>query len=41
MNYKEYKQLNMTQVGEEIRRYWEEKAIFEKGQKLSEGHPSL
>ena len=41
MNYKEYKQLNMTQVGEEIRRYWEEKAIFEKGQKLSEGHPSF
>jgi len=41
MKYKEYKQLNMTQIGEEIRRFWEENEIFEKGQKLSEGHPSF
>ena len=40
MSYKEYKQLNMTQVGEEIRKYWEENETFEKGQKLAEGHPS-
>ena len=41
MSYKEYKQLNMTQIGEEIRKYWEENETFEKGQKLSEGHPSF
>ena len=40
MKYTEYKQLDMTQLGEEIRRFWEENEIFEKGQKLSEGHPS-
>ena len=41
MSYKEYKQLNMTQIGEEIRKYWEENETFEKGQQLSEGHPSF
>ena len=41
MSYKEYKQLNMTQIGEEIRKYWEENETFEKGQELSEGHPSF
>ena len=41
MAYKEYKQLNLTQIGEDVRRYWEENEIFEKGQKLSEGHPSF
>lgn len=41
MSYKEYKQLNMTQIGEEIRKYWEENETFEKGQKLAEGHPSF
>ncbi len=41
MNYKEYKQLNMTQIGEEIRKFWEENETFEKGQKLAEGHPSF
>lgn len=41
MNYKEYKQLNLTQIGEEVRRYWEENHTFEKGQQLSEGHPSF
>ena len=40
MNYNEYKQLNLTRIGEEVRRYWEENATFEKGQRLSEGHPS-
>jgi len=41
MSYKEYKQLSMTQIGEEIRRHWEENKTFEKGQKLAEGHPSF
>ena len=41
MKYKEYKQLNLTEIGEEVRRFWEENEIFEKGQKLSEGHPSF
>ena len=40
MKYNEYKQLNLTQIGEDIRRYWEENETFEKGQKLSEGHPA-
>ena len=41
MAYNEYKQLNLTQIGEDIRRYWEENETFEKGQRLSEGHPSF
>ena len=41
MSYKEYKQLNMTQIGEEIRKFWEENKTFEKGQQLAEGHPSF
>ena len=41
MSYKEYKQLNMTQIGEEIRKFWEENETFENGQKLSEGHPAF
>jgi len=41
MKYNEYKQLNLTQIGEDVRRFWEENEIFEKGQKLSEGHPSF
>ena len=31
----------MTQIGEEIRKYWEENQTFENGQKLSEGHPAF
>ena len=41
MKYNEYKQLNLTQIGTDVRRFWEENEIFEKGQKLSEGHPSF
>ena len=41
MSYKEYKQLNMTQIGEEIRKFWGENETFEKGQQLAEGHPSF
>ena len=41
MNYNEYKQLDLTRIGEEVRRWWEENETFEKGQKLSEGHPAF
>ena len=41
MKYQEYKQLNLTAIGEEVRRYWEQQHIFEKGQHLSEGHPAF
>ena len=40
MKYNEYKQLNLTQIGQDVRRYWEESETFEKGQKLAEGHPA-
>ena len=40
MKYNEYKQLDLTRIGEEVRRYWEENETFEKGQRLSEGHPA-
>ncbi len=41
MKYSEYKQLDLTRIGDEVRRYWEENETFEKGQRLSEGHPSF
>ncbi len=37
--YNEYKQLNLTQIADEIRRYWEENDTFGKTLKLSEGKP--
>ena len=40
MKYNEYKQLDLTRIGEEVRRYWEENETFEKGQRLAEGHPA-
>ena len=40
MQYNEYKQLDLTRIGDEVRRYWEENGIFEKGQRLAEGHPA-
>ena len=40
MKYNEYKQLNLTQIGQDVRRYWEENETFERGQKLAEGHPA-
>jgi isoleucyl-tRNA synthetase len=40
MGYNEYKQLNLTRIGEDVRHYWEENEVFEKGQKLTEGHPA-
>ena len=41
MSYKEYKNLNLTQIGDDIRRYWEENNTFEEGQRLAEGHPAF
>ncbi|MBP5190064.1 MAG: isoleucine--tRNA ligase [Bacteroidales bacterium] len=41
MKYNEYKQLDLTRIGEEVRQWWEENETFEKGQKLSEGHPAF
>lgn len=41
MSYREYKQLNLTQIGKDIRHYWEENETFEKGQQLAQGHPSF
>ena len=40
MKYTEYKHLDLTETGVAIRKYWEDNQIFEKGQKLAEGHPS-
>ena len=39
--YNEYKQLNLTQIGEDIRKFWEENDTFGKSLKLSEGRPSF
>ncbi len=41
VKYNEYKQLNLTQIGEDIRNYWEENNTFDKSLQLSEGHPSF
>ena len=41
MKYEEYKQLDLTKIGEEIRAYWEHNETFEKGQRLAEGHPAF
>ena len=36
--YKEYKQLNLSETGKEIRLFWEENAIFQKSIDLRKGH---
>lgn len=41
MSYKEYKQLNLTQIGEDVRKFWEDNETFEQGLKLAAGHPSF
>ena len=41
MRYKEYKQLDLTKISEDVRSYWEENRVFEKGQQLSEGRPAF
>ncbi len=38
MKYTEYKGLNLPQIGEEIRKYWEEKDIFAQSLSTREGH---
>ena len=39
--YNEYKQLNLAQIGDEVRKFWEENQIFDKSLQQSEGHPSF
>jgi len=36
--YKEYKQLNLTKIGKEILRFWDERDIFAKSLEVREGH---
>ncbi|UBM62282.1 isoleucine--tRNA ligase [Candidatus Sulfidibacterium hydrothermale] len=36
--YQEYKQLNLTQIGDEVRKFWEKDKIFEKSLKNREGN---
>jgi len=35
--YKKYKQLNLTQIGDDIREFWHENQVFEKSLKIREG----
>ena len=37
--YPEYKNLDLTRIGNEIQTWWTEQGIFEKSLKLTEGHP--
>ncbi len=37
-NYQEYKKLDLSNIGKEVRKYWEENGIFEKSLKTREGH---
>jgi isoleucyl-tRNA synthetase len=39
MKYTEYKGLNMSEIGKEIKEYWEKNAIFEKSLTSREGNP--
>ncbi|HQI45838.1 MAG TPA: class I tRNA ligase family protein, partial [Bacteroidales bacterium] len=39
--YAEYKQLNLTQTGKNIRTFWEKENIFEKSIALREGKPQF
>jgi len=41
MKYREYKGLDLTQIGAEIRKYWQENHIFEKSVTTREGKPSF
>jgi isoleucyl-tRNA synthetase len=36
--YKEYKQLNLTDIGKDILKYWDEQKIFDKSLEIREGH---
>ncbi len=37
-NYNEYKQLNLTEIGEDVRKFWEEKDIFKKSMESRKGN---
>ena len=37
--YTEYKNLDLTRIGDEIQSYWEQHGTFEKSLKLTEGKP--
>ncbi|MDE7072203.1 MAG: class I tRNA ligase family protein, partial [Bacteroidales bacterium] len=39
--YTEYTQLNLSQIGESVRKYWEENHCFEQSLKNREGHPDF
>ncbi|KWW29195.1 MAG: isoleucyl-tRNA synthetase [bacterium P3] len=41
MTYPEYPELNLTQIADDIRRYWQQHHTFEEGQRLTEGHPAF
>ena len=36
--YREYKQLNLTETGKEIGKYWEDHEVFKKSLAIREGH---
>ncbi|MDP2423916.1 MAG: isoleucine--tRNA ligase [Bacteroidales bacterium] len=37
--YKEYKQLNLTNIGKDILKYWDEHSVFQQSLDIREGHP--
>ncbi|MCK5765758.1 MAG: class I tRNA ligase family protein, partial [Bacteroidales bacterium] len=36
--YREYKQLNLTETGKEINKYWEDHEVFKRSLDLRKGH---
>lgn len=41
MNYTEYKGLNLSKIGKEMKQYWEDHQVFEKSLSTREGHPQF
>ena len=41
MKYTEYKGLNLSKIGKEMKQYWEEHQIFDKSMSTREGHPQF
>ena len=41
MKYTEYKGLNLSEIGKEMKEYWEEHQIFDKSMATREGHPQF
>ena len=39
--YREYQQLKLSEIGESVRKSWEENHCFEQSLKLREGHPDF